>query len=91
MGGGKAQLVLNSLDHYIDYALVEGGIYFIPKRDPQSVSCIEYLNTTTGNVQHIASVENPAPGLTVSPDRHWILYSQVERANSNLMLVENFR
>jgi Tol biopolymer transport system component len=90
-GGGKAQLVLSSLDHYTDYALVEDGIYFIPKRDPRSCSSIQYLNTATGNVQRLASVENPVRGLTVSPDRRWILYSRVERADSNLMLVENFR
>jgi hypothetical protein len=29
--------------------------------------------------------------MSVSPDEHWLLYSQVDQAGSDLMLVENFR
>jgi hypothetical protein len=29
--------------------------------------------------------------LTVSPDRHWVLFSQMDQQGSDLMLVENFR
>jgi hypothetical protein len=29
-------------------------------------------------------------GLTVSPDRRWILYTQVEQAGGELMLFDNF-
>jgi hypothetical protein len=50
------------------------------------------LNTTTGTIQRIASIEKPVGvGLTVSPDRRWILYAQADQAGSDLMLVENFR
>jgi hypothetical protein len=33
----------------------------------------------------------PTPALAVSPDGQWIVYLQMERNNSDLMLVENFR
>jgi hypothetical protein len=30
-------------------------------------------------------------GFSVSPDEHWILYTEWEGGRANLMLVENFR
>jgi Tol biopolymer transport system component len=91
IGGGEKQLVVKSLADPFTYALVEGGIYFISKPDPKSGYSIRFLNTTTGKIQQIAPVANPSGGLTVSPDHRWILFAQTERAQSNLMLVENFR
>ena len=29
--------------------------------------------------------------ISVSPDERWILYTQIDQAGSNLLLVENFR
>jgi hypothetical protein len=50
------------------------------------------LKFATGAIELIASIEKPvSSGLAVSPDRRWILYSQVEQAGSDLMLVEHFR
>ncbi len=31
------------------------------------------------------------PTLTVSPDGRWLLYAQLDRQVSNILLVENFR
>ncbi|MBZ5543645.1 MAG: protein kinase [Acidobacteriia bacterium] len=87
--GGEAQQVI---DFYSDFAVVEGGIYFLPKRDSKSTDSIQFLNTTTGKIRRIASFEKPVGGgLAVSPDRRWILYSQNNQAGSDLMLVEDFR
>jgi Tol biopolymer transport system component len=90
IGGGEEQLVLNSPYCFL-YALVEDGIYFIPKPDPKSGYSIQFLKTTTGKIQRIASLENPPWAPTVSPDRRWMLFGQREPGHSNLMLVENFR
>jgi len=90
--GGAAQQVLDSSIDGISYAVVGDGIYFIARRDPKSGDSIQFLNTATGKIQRIASIEKPVGfGLTVSPDRRWILYTQADQAGSDLMLVENFR
>jgi dipeptidyl aminopeptidase/acylaminoacyl peptidase len=90
--GGEARQVLDSLSVVESYAVVEDGIYFIPRRDPKPGDSIQFLNTATGTIQRIASPEKPAGGgLTVSPDRRRILYAQVDQGGSDLMLVENFR
>ena len=47
----------------------------------------------TKHVRKIFDVEkdfDPGGGLSVSPDGHWILYSQVEHGG-DILLVENFR
>ena len=90
--GGEAEQVLDSLYWGHSYALVEDGIYFVPREDPKSGYSIQFLNNTTGKIRRIASLGKVvAPSLTVSPDRRWILYSQYEQSGGNLMLVENFR
>jgi hypothetical protein len=90
--GGEARQVLDSLCIGQNFEVVEDGIYFTPRPDPQAGHSIQFLKFATGAIELIASIEKPvSSGLAVSPDRRWILYSQVEQAGSDLMLVENFR
>jgi Tol biopolymer transport system component len=89
--GGEAQQILDSLVA-ANFVVVNDGIYFIPRPDPKSGYSIQFLNTTTGKIRRIASIEKPVGGgFAVSPDRRWILYAQADQAGSDLMLVENFR
>lgn len=50
------------------------------------------LDVRTLRSSQIASLEGkPQWGLTVSPDRRYVLYSAATPAESDLMLVDNFR
>ncbi len=90
--GGACEQVLDSSKDGISYSVARDGIYFVPKREPKSGDSIQFLNTTTRNIRRIATIEKPVDfGLTVSPDRRWILYTQADQAGSDLMLVEDFR
>jgi hypothetical protein len=89
--GGEESQVLESLSLWVNYAMVDEGIYFIPKPDPGGDLFIQFLNFATGRVKPIAAIKGHSDGLSVSPDRRWILYTQGAHAGSDLMLVENFR
>jgi eukaryotic-like serine/threonine-protein kinase len=90
--GGEARQVLDSLCIGQNFVVAEDGIYFMPRPDPKAGYSIQFLDSSAGTIERIASIEKPvSPGLTVSPDRRWILYAQVDHAGSDLMLVENFR
>jgi Tol biopolymer transport system component/predicted Ser/Thr protein kinase len=89
--GGEETQVVDSLSSYGSFAVVDEGIYFISRPDRTGGSAIEFLDSATGNIKAVARLDKEAGSLTVSPDSRWILYSQVDQQDSDLMLVENFR
>jgi hypothetical protein len=53
------------------------------------------LDLRTSRIRKIYTFDRPPDvwegGLSVSPDSKWLLYSRIDEAASDLMLVENFR
>jgi Tol biopolymer transport system component len=73
------------------WAVVDEGVYFVNATEPSSPA-IEFFDFATSQVRSIAILEKPTVfGLVVSPDGRWILYTQIDRRDSDIMLVENFR
>jgi len=73
------------------WAVLDRGIYFVKA---ESHSAIEFFSFDTGQVNQIAALEKRilgGPSLSVSSDGRWILFAQIDRNDSDLMLVENFR
>jgi Tol biopolymer transport system component/DNA-binding winged helix-turn-helix (wHTH) protein len=72
------------------WTLDANGIYFVPVDSPRS---IDYFDFATRRVRHVTRVEKDfrswIGGLSVSSDG--LLYSQMDEATGDLMLVENFR
>jgi Tol biopolymer transport system component len=91
--GGTGTLVLNrNCERFWD--LREQGICFIDL-DAKPNGTINFYDFDTQRVTRIGTVEkqlfNPDGALSVSPDGQWVLYPQVDRVDSHIMLVENFR
>jgi Tol biopolymer transport system component len=94
LGGGQAAKVLEGLSSYLNLAIVDKGIYFVP----HSLSSIQFLDLQTNQIRRIASFEGPVAmgdsggGLAISPDGQWILYTKTRayHQGAELRLVEKF-
>jgi Tol biopolymer transport system component len=88
--GGEESLVLPSVVARAFFPVNE-GIYFIPEPGTDRKSSIQFLSFATAQVKVIAWLSaKPGEGLSISPDGHSFLFSQIDKADSDLMLVENF-
>ena len=91
--GAQVTKILEGLSDYRNLALVRSGLIFVPVRNTSS---LEFLNFATGKIRTLANVDRSIfninyAGLAVSPDGQSILYTQIEQAGSEFMLMENFR
>jgi Tol biopolymer transport system component/DNA-binding winged helix-turn-helix (wHTH) protein len=94
-GGGESTVdampALRS-DGY-DWWPSESGIYFY--LDTGAKTELDFLDIRSSRIRRIYTFDKPpAPwlgGLSVSPDGKWLLYSRIDEAASDMMLVENFR
>lgn len=69
------------------WTVVPGGIYFVSL---EGTASIRYFDFNTKQVRQIFELDKELTGMSVSPDGRWIVYSQVEERNSDIMLVEHF-
>jgi Tol biopolymer transport system component len=92
VGGGEESKVLDSVHCAGRWALGGQGIYFFAKPDEKGQSDIRFYEFATGRISKILTVEREVQDwIEVSPDGRTILYTQIDEAGSDLMLVENFR
>jgi dipeptidyl aminopeptidase/acylaminoacyl peptidase len=91
LAGGTESKVLPSLYGFDNFAVAKRGIYFV-RPAPESQAIISFKDFSSGAIEDLAVLEVPiGRGLAVSPDERSILYTQLDRADSDLFLVDNFR
>jgi Tol biopolymer transport system component/DNA-binding winged helix-turn-helix (wHTH) protein len=76
---------------WFNWALARRGIYFLNHSElpPTTVSFFDFA---THKTSHIATLDKPTGwGLALAPDGKSLLYVEAEFAESNIMLVKNFR
>ncbi len=76
------------------WAITRNEIIFIDRATPDRSAVIRAYNPATRTIRSILSLneifaDRSDIGLSVSPDEKWILYSQLDRSGSNIMLAES--
>jgi len=92
VGGGPEEKVLEEV-WYLEFDITEDGIYFVPRHEAaSSEGAIHFYDFETRSAKPIAKIGKPAgTHVSVSPDEQFLLYTQTDLADADLMLVENFR
>jgi hypothetical protein len=83
------QKVIDGVGAPVNYlfALTREGIYYwdAPARN------LLFFNFASWKSRIVVTPQMPGQGVGVSPDGHWLIYTQFDTApGSDLMLVENF-
>ncbi len=95
-GGAEIRILDQAPEGY--WAVLEQGIYFLNRAfldRPSPHTTIEFFSFATTQKTQIAVVEKSSPwvvpGFAVSPDGRWMLLTQIDQSESDIMLMENFR
>jgi Tol biopolymer transport system component len=93
--GGEETLVLEKVRPSL-FAVTGQGIYFFDAGSPGGTA-LKLYSFATSKVTLLREfsketrVDTNSTALSVSPDGRWILYTQMDQAGSDLVLVENYR
>ena len=63
-------------------------IYFVPRFAPHTISFYDFSTHKTREI--LKTDRDINEGISISPDRRYILYSQLDGNNSDIMLVNDF-
>ena len=77
-----------------DFEVVPEGIYYMPEPFflQRTGLPVQFFDLAARTAKPLFTPEKTTTGgLSVSPGRRWILYTQIDRQESDLLLVENFR
>jgi Tol biopolymer transport system component len=95
VAGGEEAEVLRAVTSPRTWALTRSGIYFATEQSSARTQdyAIQFYDFESGDVTELSRKVGPFDHflLAVSPDEKWVLYSERPTAQSELMLVENFR
>ncbi len=85
-------LPLNSVEDWADWVVRDDGCYFVERPGPgrSGVAYFDFATATTVPLLETTKVVRRNSGLSVSPDGQWILYTQEDHVESDLMVVNGF-
>jgi hypothetical protein len=74
------------------WVVAETGVYFILPNTRSSPVPLLFFSFGTRRASEIGGIAQPVgEGLSISPDEHWIIWTQVDRSEADLVMLENFQ
>jgi Tol biopolymer transport system component/DNA-binding winged helix-turn-helix (wHTH) protein/predicted Ser/Thr protein kinase len=91
---GREEPVLESLQYWGWWALAPKGVYFIEQPESPRHVRLKFLDLASKRITELATLDKPVSPhistIAVSRDGLHLLYAQMDREGSDIMLVENF-
>jgi Tol biopolymer transport system component/DNA-binding winged helix-turn-helix (wHTH) protein len=92
VAGGEEKWILDGLTYALNFVAADRGLYFLAAGDTPYKNSIDFFEYATGKRTTLLNLgKHYWFGIALSPDRKSLLYSVIDSAGSNLMLVDNFR
>jgi serine/threonine protein kinase len=89
--GGREERIADGLSYSLNFVVADRGLYFLAVGNASHKNSIDFFEFATGSRRTIVDLQRPWwYGMALSPDGK-LLFSLVNSAGSNLMLVDNFR
>jgi Tol biopolymer transport system component len=91
-GSGVPVDAMPELPYTESWTATARGIYYTDSNsNPPSVNFYDFARKSTKKVMRLPQRPTPSGGLAVSPDGRWLLYTQTDDDQSDIMLVDHFR
>src|SRR5262245_7395543 len=88
--GGEASQVTGPVNDF-SYVGAAEGIFYSPPPDSRRQGLIQFLSFSTGRSRTVVVTDRPiVAGLSLSPDKRFLVFAQHNQDGSDLMLIENF-
>jgi hypothetical protein len=85
-------LIVDGLSYAANFVVGDRGLYFLALGNAPYKTSIDFLEYATGKRTTLINLGKQYwNGMALSPDHKSLLYSVIDSAGSNLMLVDNFR
>ena len=75
--------------HFSVWRITPGGIYFVPREPSRSMRFFDFGSRQVREV--FTSEKDFESGLSVSPDGRYLLYTQVDNQNADIMVTDRYR
>jgi Tol biopolymer transport system component len=90
--GGEETMMVDGLSYALNFVVSERGIYFLAVGGTPDKTSIDFFDFGTRKRTTLLEVgKQHWYGMALSPDHKSLLYSVIDNAGSNLMLVDKFR
>ena len=90
-GGGEETHVADSVYRF-NFSVTEGGVYYMTAPRPLAKSVIRFIDFAHHTTKDVLTLDKPPElGLAASRDGRHLLFAQVDRTVSDIMLAENFQ